>query len=224
MPWPEHLIHFLDFEGSLASGVLEYGVVSLVGSQVTAVHTRLCGATGRVHAADAAVHGLDAATVAGAAPLAEDWELFAGLRATGPFAAHFASTENSLLKSVWPYARPSPDFARGAGESAEWGPWIDTGRLCPQFLPATAAAGSAELETLVRALGLQPQLDVLAAAHCPPERRRYHAALYDALAGALLLRALATQPDVAGKSLPWILAMSTLDPTRRAGLVQGELF
>ena len=74
------------------------------------------------------------------------------------------------------------------------------------------------------AAGLQPELDALAAEHCPPDRRRYHAALYDALAGALLLAVLARDPAVAGLSTMQLLALSTLDGRRRDDLQQTELF
>ena len=220
--WTEQLIHFADFEGSVASGVLEYGVVTLRGTEIRATHTRLCRPRGRVRTEDTAVHGLREDALAACAPLADDWELFAGLRESGPLAAHFAGTENALLKSVWPYPRSSPDFARGGGARiVEWGPWADTGRLCPQLFPALA---SARLEDVVAAFGLQAALDAQAAAHCPPGRCRYHAALYDALAGALLLGALAREPAVAALSLGQLLALSTLDGERRDTLRQEILF
>lgn len=221
MPWPEQLVHVIDFEGSLGSGILEYGVVSWRAGAIVATHTRRCGATGRVRPEDAAVHGLDAADVAGEPPFAEDFAFFAGLRETGPLAAHFAGAENMLIKSVWPYPRRSPDFARGHGDVLEWGPWIDTGRLYPQMYPSAA---SARLEELVVEFRLQPALDAVATEHCPAGRRRYHAALYDALAAALLLARLATEPTVAGQSVGWLLHMSTLDPEKRADLTQGDLF
>jgi DNA polymerase-3 subunit epsilon len=80
------------------------------------------------------------------------------------------------------------------------------------------------LEALVTALGLQARLDALALEHCPPDRRRYHAALYDALAGALLLTVLAEDPQIGTLSLLQLLSLSTLDPGRRAALLQRELF
>jgi len=221
MSWTAQIIHFVDFEGSVASGILEYGVVTLRGAEILETRTRLCRATGRVRAEDAAVHGLDAAAVAAHAPFGGDFERFAGWRGSGPLAAHFASAENTLIKSVWPYPRTSPDFARPGGTATEWGPWIDTGRLYPQFYPSLA---SAKLADVVAAFALQPQLDALAAAHCPAERRRYHCALYDALAGALLLARLAGEPSLAAQSLPWLLEMSTLDGEKRDALRQGGLF
>jgi DNA polymerase-3 subunit epsilon len=221
MRWTEQPIFFLDFEGSLASGILEYGVVTLVGRGIGETATRLCRATGRIRPEDTAVHGLGAAEVAAHPPFAADWEYFAGLRERGPLAAHYAQVENSLLKASWPYPRSSPDFARPGERIAEWGPWIDTGRLYAQSRPQPP---SGRLADLVAARGLQAQLDELGAARCPAERRHYHAALYDALAGALLLARLADEPAVADKSVGWLLAMSTLDPEKRDALRQKELF
>ncbi len=214
-------VHFIDFEGSLASGILEYGVVTLEEGRVSAARSRICAPTGSVRAEDTRVHGLDATSLAGARPFAEDWELFAVLRQTGPFAAHFAGAESSLLRSAWPYPRDSPDFARPGGRSAEWGPWIDTGRLYAQLHPGQP---SGRLESLVVACGLQAELDGLAREHCPEGRRRYHAALYDALAGALLLGFLGRSPQLASLTLTHLIALSTADPRKRNSIVQRDLF
>ncbi len=220
--WPDQLIHFVDFEGSTVSGILEYGVVSWRAGEIAGVRGRICGAVGRVRAEDVAVHGLDAGATEGAAPFAEDFEVFAGLRERGPLAAHFANAENTLIKAVWPYARAARDFSReGGGGSAEWGPWIDTGRLYPQ---ARGGGGPVKLAELIAAEGLQARLDALAAEYCPAGRCRYHAALYDALAGALLLARLAETPGWGDKSLRWLIEHSTLNAARREGLRQGELF
>ena len=147
MRWTEQSIFFIDFEGSLASGVLEYGVVALRGSGIIDTKTRLCRATGPVRMEDAAVHGLHETDVAAAEPLAADWEYFAALRERGPLAAHFAQVENSLLKSVWPYPRSSPDFARPGQRVIEWGPWVDTGRLYAQLYPRISS-GRLEEKTM----------------------------------------------------------------------------
>ncbi len=219
--WTDTPVHVIDFEGSRASGILEYGVVTLRGGAVAAVATRTCRATGRVAPEDTAVHGLDASAVAGAAPFAEEWERFARLRETGPLAAHFAAAENSLLKSVWPYPRSAPDFSGRGGSVVDWGPWIDTGRLAPQLRPGLA---SSRLEDVVAALGLQAELDAAAVGACPRGRCRYHAAPYDALAAALVLRALLAGTEYAGATIPWLLQLSTLDGGRRDALRQGDLF
>jgi DNA polymerase-3 subunit epsilon len=221
MRWADTPIHFIDFEGNAASGILEFGVVTLHGGLVAETHTRLCRATGRVSADDTRMHGLSAEGLASQDYFAAEWERFAGLRASGPLAAHFAPVENSLLRKVWPYPREVPDFARPGRTSTEWGPWIDTGRLYPLFFPQ---AGSFRLGDLVVRMGLQEELDAAARRHCPLERRRYHAALYDALAGALLLLALLRRPELAEATIPWLLQQSTADGGKREELQQGDLF
>jgi len=221
MRWTEQPVHFIDFEGSLASGVLEYGVVTLAGGRVAAARTRLCAPTGRVDRADSELHGLRAEALAGLEPFSGDWDVFADLREGGPLAAHYAGAENSLIRSVWPYPRSSPDFARPGGRVIDWGPWIDTARIYAQLYPDLE---SGRLELLVGACGLQGELDELALAHCPEGRRRYHAALYDALGGALLLASLARHPQTAALTVMQLLALSTLDPRKRDSMVQRELF
>lgn len=221
MHWADTPIHVIDFEGNRTSGILEFGVVTLVGEGIAATRTRRCAATGRVAAEDTAVHGLTAEAVAGEAPFVAEWEYFAGLRTAGPLAAHYAQAENHLLKAVWPYARSAPDFARPGATSTEWGPWIDTGRLYPQCF---AQLGGVQLEQLIREFGRQAELDALGAAHCPADRRHYHAALYDALAAAVLLLALLRRPEFSEATIPWLLQMSTLDPEKRGALQQGDLF
>jgi DNA polymerase III epsilon subunit-like protein len=221
MTWNEQPIHFVDFEGSLGSGILEFGVVTLHRGEIAAARTRLCRPTGRIRSEDTAVHGLDQTTLNTAAPFAEEFDYFAGLRATGPLAAHFAGAENSLIKSVWPYGRSAPDFARPGAPTQEWGPWIDTGALYRQFYPRLPAYGLGEL---VAACGLQAELEAVANRHCPGDRRHYHAALYDALAGAVLLLALAREPGLAQLTVPQLLAFSTLDGGKRDALRQGNLF
>ncbi len=221
MSWVDQSIYFVDFEGSRASGIVEYGVVEVLGGKIVGTNTRLCRAIGRVRAEDVAVHGLEEEALAGHAPFSDEWEYFAGLRERGPLAAHYAGAENGLLKSVWPYPRNSPDFARPGESVIEWGPWIDSARLYAQFYPRL---DSGRLESLVAACGLQAELDELARAHCPPERRRYHAALYDALAGALLLASLAREPRLAELTVMQLLAFSTLDGEKRDALQQRNLF
>lgn len=221
MSWTEQPIFFVDFEGSRASGILEFGVVEVHRGNVVSVRTRLCRAMGYVRAEDAAIHGLRAEALARHAPFADEWNYFSSLRELGPLAAHYAGVENGLLKSVWPYPRSVPDFARPGARTVDWGPWIDTAPLYAQLFPRF---DSGRLESLVASAGVQAELDALAADHCPEDRRRYHAALYDALAGALLLTALARDPQIAALTMMQLLALSTLDGEKRDALQQRELF
>lgn len=221
MHWADTPIHFIDFEGNTTSGILEFGVVTLRGGDISDTHTELCGAIGRVRPEDTAIHGIDLAAVGNHAPFSTHAEFFFGLRASGPLAAHFAQAENHLLKSAWAYPRQAPDFARPGKTAAEWGPWIDTGRLYPQFF---SEIGEGKLHELVAAFGLQAEIDALALQHCPPARRQFHAALYDAMAGALLLRDFLRRPEFTVATIPWLLQMSTLDGEKRDALRQGEFF
>jgi len=221
MRWVEQPFFFVDFEGSHAAGILEYGVVTVVGDRVVETNTRLCRAAGRVRAEETAMHGLREKNLVEHAPFTDDFDFFAGRRDRGPLAAHYAGVENALLKAVWPYPRRSTDFARPGESLVDWGPWIDTGALYAQLYPRLV---SLKLADLIVACGLQAELDVLAATHCPPPRRRYHAALYDALAGALLLTSLAREPWLAELSTAQMLALSALDPEKRDALQQRELF
>lgn len=221
MRWLETPIHFIDFEGNLTSGILEYGVITLRGGEVVEAHTRLCGAMGRIRSSDTAIHGLGPREVDGLAPFSADFDRFARYRETGPLGAHYAHAENTLIKSVWPYPRTAPDFARPGATQTDWGPWIDTGRLLTQLFPSLPTG---KLEDLVAAFGLSGRLDEQAAHCCPADRRRFHAALYDALAAALLLLALGDRPEFRDMTIPWLLQASTANPEKRAALQQRELF
>lgn len=214
-------IHVIDFEGSRRSGILEYGVVTLRQGAVEAARTRLCRPLGRVDEMDIAVHRIRPAVAERFPPFSDEWGLFSELRKTGPLAAHFAGAENSLIKSVWPYPSPSPDFVRPGREINEWGPWIDTGRLYAEVFPGLE---SGNLQLLIQAFGYQEELDELARVHCPAERSAYHAALYDALAAAVLLLKLLERPEFADASLVWLLQMSAGRGPGRERISQRELF
>lgn len=217
LPWIESTLTVLDFEGNTTSGILEYGLVSLHKGKVQRTQTRLCRPTGAIRPEDTAVHGLDVGMTARAEPFAADWEIFCQAREAGPLAAHFASTENALLKQTWPYPRHAPDFF-GLGQMvSEWGPWVDTGKMIPALFTNIT---SAKLDTLLAAFQLQEQLDSLAGDHCPPDRRHYHCALYDALASAVLLINLESYPEFRGRSLPWLLEFSAPERLRKKGFLR----
>lgn len=221
MKWTDVPVHVIDFEGSARAGILEFGVVTLRGGEISDAHTRVCRPAGAIGAAEARVHGLAAPQLASAEPFASEWARFAGLRETGVLAAHFSATENSLLRAAWPCPRVSPDFLRPGHHLAEWGPWIDTGRLAVEARRGDAGAGLADV---VRALELEAALEQAAGTWCPATRGRFHCALFDALACALVLQALAR--DAVGEpwSLARVLAASTADAERRAERQQARWF
>ena len=114
---------------------------------------------------------------------------------------------------------PGPASPTKAGTVAEWGPWIDTCRLARAWAPSL---GDFRLGQLVADLRLGGRLDALAAQHCPPKRRRFHCALYDALAAALVLRALCALEGRSQASLAQLVRDSVSAPAAN-DLMQGEL-
>ncbi len=221
MLWTDIPVHVIDFEGSRETGIVEFGVVTLLGGAIAAVASRLCRSRGRVSADDTRVHGLRESDLEGMEPFDTEWERFAGYRESGMLAAHFSGTENALLRAVWPCARLSPDFLHEGQESSAWGPWIDTGRIASEVLPRGASAALADV---VVALGLSDELERVAATACPESRRAYHCAPYDALAAALVLARLARGGEGAPWTLARVLALSTGDRDRRDDHMQGRLF
>jgi DNA polymerase-3 subunit epsilon len=223
MPWSALSIHVLDFEGGRRSGIIEYGVATLLQGQIIAAHTRLCAPAGPVAASESAVHGIAEADAAQAESFSAEQALFAGLRQTGLFAAHHAPIERALLRRAWPVPPAAPDFAAAnpalAPRLADWGPWLDTRRIYESLYPTLP---SYQLMDLAKTFTLTAELERLAAHHCPAHRRRPHCALYDSLAAALLLARLMAEPNVAGASVSWLLAQS-ISPDDAATFNQGEL-
>jgi len=183
----------LDFEGSRESGVVEYGVVAIGPDGIREGRTGWCAPHGRLDWRERVTHGLSDERLAGYPPFAEEWERFRAARAAGPFLAHAAAVEDRFLRRQWPTPGMVPDWSGGEAMVAGWGPWLDTCALYRALVPSRE---SAALAPLVEAENLEEALDGQAGRFCPPERSRWHAALYDALACALLfLRALEMQPD-----------------------------
>ena len=78
----------------------------LLGGEVTEMSTRLCRATASISHWETATHNIREEDVADAELFEKEWQQFRDKRSQGPFAAHNASFENGLIKSVW----PSPTF------------------------------------------------------------------------------------------------------------------
>ena len=115
------------------------------------------------------------------------------MRQTGPLCAHNASVEDALLRSLWSYPRQSPDFTEATKSVASWGPWLDTLHIYRQLYPQLE---SYKLQDLIDLFDLKPELEDKAKLYCPVNRMGFHCALYDALACALLLLRLFSQPEL----------------------------
>lgn len=217
--WTEFPLHVIDFEGSPRTGVIEFGVATLWGGEIVSASTRLHASRAAVPAIDTQCHGLTQRDLQGAGPFESEWENFVGLRRSGLLVAHNASVEAGLLRATWPRPSAVPSFVGEAAPVAEWGPWIDTCRLARAWAPSL---GDFRLAALIQSLRLGPRLEALATQYCPAQRRRYHCALYDALAAALILRALCAQEERSTASLAQLVRDSLSAPAAD-DLMQGEL-
>lgn len=214
-------IHVIDFEGSRQSGIVEYGVVTLHGAMVDATYTGFCRARGTITDRDRRQHRIAEEDLAGREPFNENWSLFSELRATGVLCAHNIMVEDGLLRQVWPYPRKSPDFFGLGGSEPTWGPWLDTLFIYRRVYPQLE---SHRLEDLIKLFDLEKELKTRAKLYCPQGRRRYHSALYDALASALLLSRLYDEPDLKRMTLHWLLIQSQSSEGARESVGQQEFF
>jgi DNA polymerase-3 subunit epsilon len=221
MRWDEVPIHLIDFEGHRDYGVIEYGVVTLAGGRLVDVETRLCRAHRRLRPDEVRFHGLTHRDVEGVRPFTDEWSRFSSLRQSGVLGAHHAVFENALLKSVWPFPNYSEDFQHPGRKTADWGPWVDTRVLYQSRYPGLA---NYRLSELVKQFGLTPALEEFAQTHCPAERSRYHCALYDALACALLLLHLMDAVESGAVSVAGLLRESRGGRREVSDPDQSELF
>lgn len=172
----------VDFEGSDRTGVVEFGTVLIGPEGILDAATSLCRPRSAVSGRETETHGLDDESLAGTEPFAAHWERFRDLRRTGPLLAHAAAVEDRFLRRQWPTPGEAPDWSQAPATGIGWGPWLDSCALVRSIAPG----GSAALRPVVEAWGLAPELEALAERFCPAARRRWHAALYDSLASALI--------------------------------------
>lgn len=214
-------IHIIDFEGSARSGIVEYGVVTLLGTRIEETHTRLCCPMGEIDAPAFAQHGIREREARKYPPFSDEWDFFNQLRASGPLAAHHASVEHGFLKKVWAYPSAAPDFTDPQKRIANWGPWIDTLKLAQAAFPQLK---SYKLTTLTEQLDLGGKLEPLVAQYCPPERSQPHCALYDCLASALVLLEIFEEESWQKATLTQLLHISAASKQAQRNLQQKELF
>lgn len=210
----EGVLTVVDFEGSRSSGVFETGMVRIDSGRIVSVFTALHRPRAELSVAERVLCGVEGEKLADKQPFSEFYDRFVAARRDGLLAAHNATTEHHLLLDAFPF--PPAGIAPEGGTLTGWGPWVDTLLLARRFLPDIGQYGLGEV---VRILGLQGTLEDLAAACCPADRCRPHAALYDALASALVLL------DFAGRG--WVgsvreALLACEGPAER--LTQGELF
>lgn len=213
-------VHIIDFEGSRQSGVVEYGIVTVVGQEITSTYTRICAPEGAIADVDRLQHGISEDRARGEALFSTEWPMISRLRSEGPFCAHNAVVESGLIQGVWARPKSSPNFAEPGAMVADWGPWLDTLYLYRRIY---AGLESYRLQELVETFALQSVLDGKATAFCPKDRRKYHCALYDALASALLFARLFDETELKEATLPWLMMQSVSSESTRHSMEQQEL-
>jgi DNA polymerase-3 subunit epsilon len=168
-------IHVIDFEGNRQLGIAEWGVVSLIGQKISNVRTQLCPSF--FSPEKAPLHCVD---------FKQNAAYFLQLRRTGIFCSHSWSIEDNLLRHYWASPGYVPSFT-STSRVTTWGPWLDTYAIWTHMTPGLI---SYNLMELIQRHALRDALQQAASEYCPPDRAHPHAALYDALAAALLLRLL----------------------------------
>ncbi len=172
----------IDFEGGDRTGVLEFGVIELTASGWGESWTGCCAPASTIPTRESETHGLYREDLLGKPPFGDYWELFRDLRLRGPFLAHSAHVEDRFLRRQWRTPGEVPDWSVPGGSVIEWGPWLDT---CGLFR-TLRSGGSASLGDLVRSENEAETLDQIALERCPEDRARWHSALYDSIASAVL--------------------------------------
>ncbi len=198
-------IFVIDFEGSESCGVVEFGVVEICNMQIVNAKTAICAPKKDISKKDALFFGIDTHRASKESSFTEHLEYFALLRKRGIFAAHNAATEKNLLNSYSPIAPSSPDFLNGMRLVNTWSPWLDTMVLAKNVYTNLQ---SLKLSDVIIFLNLKDKLDALALQHCPPDRRKWHCALYDALASALIITYTASLPSFESMTLEWLAKFS----------------
>lgn len=194
----------IDFEGSAKIGIVEYGVAEIFGGEIVGARTRVCSPKSKIGRRDAEFFGISDAEAKTQKPFADDIAEFCRFRARGVFLAHNAVVEDSFLRAELPSPGVVPDFARG-GQTPDWAPWLDTCVLVRSLFPQL---GGAKLSDCVAKFSLGDRLADAAEKFCPPDRRKWHCALYDALASALILLRICEFDGMEDVDIAWLAKYS----------------
>ena len=207
-------IFAIDFEGSRKIGVVEYAAVAILNGEIADMKTSICAPKIKIPQRDADFFGIDNAEAARHKPFSARVCEFCDMRKSGIFAAHNAAVEDSLLRDALPSPSIVPNFI-GGGNNADWSPWIDSCALVKNIFPSLA---SAKLSAAIDAFGLKPQPDSLAEKFCPPNRKVWHCAPYDALACAIIITHICGLDGFESVTADWLVKYSSAKSENSANL------
>lgn len=204
-------VHVLDFEGSFQSGVLEAGIACYNDGMITDCFSQQYHPKGTIGAQEESIHRLNENALSSYPLFSDQFEIFQSFRRRGIWAAHHASTEASFLKRAWAYpGKTSINIDNQLFESTDWGPWIDTHVIYQKLYPRLP---SYQLMDLIAFFKLQDELYQIAKSTCPHDRQHPHAALFDAIATALLLKRLIIDFGQTAQNVKWLLEHSLTKST-----------
>ena len=188
-------IFAIDFEGSKKSGVVEFGVVELApDGTIGFFRTSLCAPKKPLSERESLITGIDTSEASCESPFDSHIEFFAKLRSKGAFAAHNAATEDAFLRSYAPVLGCVPNFFSG-GACNTWGPWVDS-----LVLARFAGVDNPKLSAAAQYFQIECELEDVSMRICPGGRRKWHCALYDAIASALIIKKILSLPEFGGIS------------------------
>ena len=177
-------IYAIDFEGSKSIGIVEFGAVGILKGEIFFARDALCAPEKSIDFKTQKITGITNEAAAQHPPFEAHYEMFAALRSEGIFAAHNFHTEDSLLRRYFPCPCRVKNFFTNM-DTLTWGPWLDSRILARKLI----SSPSEKLSELVSALNLEEELNYCAQKICNPDRKKWHCALFDALASALIIKA-----------------------------------
>lgn len=197
-------VYVLDFEGSLKTGVLEYGLVGLTAKKgIFFSETKLCKNRENISASETACHGICAKELVNCEDFSCEIEKFVRLREKAFFCAHNAAFEDTLLSAYCPIVPNA--YHIGFSQERRWFPWLDTLFLYKKYVKNQGCG----LRELIEVCGLWNILQQLGEKFCPDGRKNFHNALFDSLACALLFLNFIRSDIFKGKSLAWLIEQSS---------------
>ena len=206
-------VYVIDFEGSLQTGILEYGIVEVSSTNgILGTDTQLCRNKTSISPLEQECHHLKSDNLSHCAYFEDYLEQFIKARQNAFFCAHNAAFENTLLSAYAPILMTHH-------QTHTWEPWLDTYFLYKKHLKISSCG----LKELIELFDLGEVLEKISGKFCPPARRNFHCALYDALACALLFLNFIRLPEIRSESLTWLPQMSSPLKTAQE-LQQPQLF